>query len=279
MHDRASPGIEFDPRIPPSITTTTTTTTDTDTTMGGDGGTISSNRTYLRGAGKACHTADHPSNALKRAKLEEAELARLTMTTCAVSGAVLDISPVDKGGGSVGGIGIVACPHGRLYKRENALEALLRRSQGAGDDGKTSPLGNYIRGMKDLYPVRFHVVPTSNGEGGYIAACPITGSEIGNGNIASYLIVRAKSKDKKDKKKSGETDEVEKNPNVLSERALKEMGLDGLQAEYGPFEEKDMIRLAPPKAGGVFDEIRSKWEARIEMEALAKVSLAYSQVS
>jgi len=120
-----------------------------------------------------------------------------------------------------------------------------------------------------LYPVRFHVVPTSNGEGGYIAACPITGSEIGNGNIASYLIVRTKSKDKK---KNGDTDEVDKNPNVLSERAVKEMGMEGLQAEYGPFEDKDMIRLAPPTAGGVFDEIRSKWEARVEIEALAKVS-------
>ena len=195
--------------------------------MGGDGGTISSNRTYLRGAGKACHTADHPSNALKRAKLEDAERARLTMTTCAVSGAVLDISPAHGSGGSVGGVGVVACPYGRLYKRENALEALLRRSQGAGDDNKTAPLGTYIRGMKDLYPVRFHVVPTSNGEGGYIAACPITGSEIGNGNIASYLIVRTKSKDKK---KNGDTDEVDKNPNVLSERAVKEMGMEGLQA-------------------------------------------------
>eukprot|EP00571_Detonula_confervacea_P003751 CAMPEP_0172320064 /NCGR_PEP_ID=MMETSP1058-20130122/39532_1 /TAXON_ID=83371 /ORGANISM="Detonula confervacea, Strain CCMP 353" /LENGTH=62 /DNA_ID=CAMNT_0013035251 /DNA_START=292 /DNA_END=476 /DNA_ORIENTATION=+ len=61
--------------------------------MGGDGGTISSNRTYLRGAGKACHTADHPSNALKRSKVEDAANAQLVLSTCAVSGALLDLSP------------------------------------------------------------------------------------------------------------------------------------------------------------------------------------------
>ena len=41
--------------------------------MGGDGGTISSNRAYLRGAGKADHTADHKRFNASRTKEEEAE--------------------------------------------------------------------------------------------------------------------------------------------------------------------------------------------------------------
>ena len=101
-----------------------------------------------------------------------------------------------------------------------------------------------------------------------------TGSEIGSGNVPSFVIVRAKSKDKK---KTEEDDEVGRNPNVLSETAIKEMGIEGLQAEYGPFEERDMIRLAPPKTGGVFEEIQRKWEERMEEERLAKVSAVWQQ--
>ena len=243
--------------------------------MGGDGGTISSNRTYLRGTGKACHTADHPSNALKRSKIEDAERAQMVLSTCAVSQAQLHFSPAKKEGGGAGGEGsvskadIVACPYGKLYRHETVLEALLQRSQtGGGDDGKTSLLGSHIRGMKDLHPVRFHVVSS---DGKYVAACPITGSEIASGNVPCFLIVRTKSKDKK---QTDEEDEVARNPNVLSERAIKEMGVQGLQAEYGPFEEKDMIRLAPPaRTGGIFEEIQRKWEARMEEERITKVSL------
>jgi hypothetical protein len=243
--------------------------------MGGDGGTISSNRTYLRGAGKACHTADHPSNALKRSKLEDAERARLVLGTCAVSGAVLELSPARKNGGTVSGMDLVVCPYGKLYKREKVLEALLQRSQtGGGDDGKGA-LGSHIRGMKDLHPVRFHVTTSSsqgnnNGNASsdrYIAACPITGSEIGSGNVPSYVIVRTKDK----KRNTDEEDEVAKNPNVLSERAIKEMGVEGLQTEYGPFEENDMIRLAPPKTGGVFEEVQMRWLTRVEEERIAKL--------
>lgn len=185
-------------------------------------------------------------------------------------------------GSTVSGMDIVACPYGKLYKREKVLEALLYRSQTGGGEGgdNNNMLGTHIRGMKDLHPVRFHVTTTSqqgdNGTGSqtakYTPTCPITGSEIGSGNVPCYLIVRTKSKDKKNKKNDGDVDdEVEHNPNVLSERAIKEMGIQGLQSEYGPFEEEDMIRLAPPTAGGVFEEIQRKWESRMEDERAAKV--------
>lgn len=270
--------------------------------MGGDGGTISSNRTYLRGAGKACHTADHPSNALRRARLEDAERARSALGTCAASGTALDLSPARKNGGGGGGSGgetggsvvsaadIVACPYGKLYRRETVLEALLRRSQTGGGKGVDATPGWHVRGMKDLHPVRFHVVPSSSPEKGgttdnhgngngaatagngkrYVAACPITGSEIGSGNVPSFVIVRSKSKDGK-KNGGDENDEVSHNPNVLSERAIKEMGIRGLQAEYGPFEERDMIRLAPPETGGVFEKIQRGWDERMEEEQAAKL--------
>ena len=35
--------------------------------MGGDGGTVAANRAYLRGAGKADHTADRASSSSKQA--------------------------------------------------------------------------------------------------------------------------------------------------------------------------------------------------------------------
>jgi len=264
--------------------------------MGGDGGTISSNRTYLRGAGKACHTADHPSNAAKRAKLEDTEQARLILTTCAISGAVLDLTPSKRhGNNSCSSADIVVCPYGKLYMREEALEALLRRSQqinNGGDHGVADALGSHVRGMKDLHPVRFYVTTSAPSNGGnnnnnngngrgamarYTATCPITSGEIGSGNVPSFVIVRSKNPKSKDKKKGSpsndndETDGIEFSPNVISERAIKEMGIDGLQSEYGPFEERNMIRLAPPKAGGVFEEIQRMWEARVEEERVAKM--------
>lgn len=260
--------------------------------MGGDGGTISSNRTYLRGAGKACHTADHPSNAAKRAKLEDTDRARLILTTCAISGALLDLTPSKNKStngarvGSCSGADIVVCPYGKLYKREEALEALLRRSQQINNN---NTLGSHVRGMKDLHPVRFYVTAATASNGGnhnntngttkarYSATCPITSADIGSGNVPSFVIVRSskneKSKDKKnDSSTNDDTQEfVELGPNVISERAIKEMGIDSLQFEYGPFEEKNMIRLAPPKAGGVFEDIQQRWEARVEEERAVKM--------
>jgi hypothetical protein len=227
--------------------------------MGGDGGTISSNRAYLRGAGKADHTADHKRHNASRTKEEEAELARTILATCAISGETLDLTPNKDG---VSKTDIVACPFGRLYKRENALEALLMRSAGEGS-GESMERIVHIRGRKDLYPVRFNVVHDPKQKEGrqYIATCPITGSEIGGGMVPFFLVVRSSSA-------STDGGAV---PNVISERAIQEMGVEKLQDEYGPFEKKDLIRLAPSKS--LFEEIRKKWEEKIDAERLEKVRL------
>lgn len=273
--------------------------------MGGDGGTISSSRLYLRGAGKASHTADHPSHAHrlahKRSKADEAERCRVVLNSCAISGRAFDFSPGSNGAGSKhgnngsngdstkgdggggdqergGGVStadIVACPYGKLYLREAALEALLDRKASS-----SSSLGSHVRGMKDLHPVRFHVrrkdrvkgdstaaAASSTGTGiHYAPTCPITGADIGEGGTIAYVIVRNVPK-----KSGGDDDEVGRAPNVLGERAIEEMGVEELQSEYGPFDECDMIRLAPPEAEKVFENIRAKWEARMEEELLAKL--------
>ncbi len=260
--------------------------------MGGDGGTIGSTRAYLRGAGKACHTADHPSSARERSKKAVSDdgvgRAKLIFSTCAVSGGTLDFSP--RRAGAATADDLVACPYGKLYKREKILEALLRRARGIGGGGEddystdghaqiASTSISHIRGMKDLHAVRFHVTTITGGDGVinngknrtyYTPGCPITGSDIGSGKVPSYVIVRSTTKMKNTN--GVEDDEASCGPNVLSERAIKEMGVQGLQAEFGPFEEKDMILLAPPIAGGVFDEIKRKWEERVEFERVAKVS-------
>jgi len=235
--------------------------------MGGDGGTISSSRAYLRGAGKADHTADHKRHAVSRTKEDEAECARTTLTTCAVSGESLDLSPRnDRGDGAVSAADIVACPYGRLYKREKVLEALLMRSCGEGTAECLNRLV-HIRGRKDLHPVRFHVVEDlkkgKQQHRQYMATCPITGSEIGSGSIPAFLVVRSSPTS------SNGGDVVESMPNVISERVIEEMGIRKLQDEYGPFEKKDLIRLAP--SNSLFEEIRKRWEEQMEAERLEKV--------
>ena len=270
--------------------------------MGGDGGTKASNRRYMRGAGTADHTAD--SKRARSAELADAERERLrqTMSTCSVTGNPIDFRPAAAAAGvdrsAVNAADVVACPYGRLYGREAAVEALLRRVENGSSWGASASscedgageLGRHIRGLKDLHVARFHVIrrdATNLGGGGgggeygksdrYVAACPIIGVEL-VGSVPAYLIVRSK-RDKKNKGGRDEADgsgegegssDADEQPNVLSERAVREMGPSALQAEYGPFDEEDMIRLAPPNIGGVFESIKERLELRIEQERLAK---------
>ena len=227
--------------------------------MGGDGGTISSNRAYLRGAGKADHTADHKRFNAPRTKEEEAKLARTILCTCGVSGEALDLSSNKEG---VSKSDIVVCPYGRLYKRENLLEALLMRSSGELSKEKAERI-LHIRGRKDLHPVYFNIEGNQKQkETKFVSTCPITGSEIGGGLVPAVVVVRSSSE-------STSTDRGT-TANVISERAIHEMGIEKLQDEYGPFEKKDLIRLAPPHS--LFEDIRKNWEEKIESERLVKVS-------
>eukprot|EP00555_Chaetoceros_dichaeta_P008299 CAMPEP_0198254064 /NCGR_PEP_ID=MMETSP1447-20131203/4438_1 /TAXON_ID=420782 /ORGANISM="Chaetoceros dichaeta, Strain CCMP1751" /LENGTH=366 /DNA_ID=CAMNT_0043939979 /DNA_START=78 /DNA_END=1178 /DNA_ORIENTATION=+ len=273
--------------------------------MGGDGGVVATNRLYMRGAGSADHTADSSRASSKDVAEAEKERLQQTMRMCAITGTPFVFTPsndacvVAAGGdrerssGSsrpphVGGI--VACPYGRLYTREAAVHALVRRMEQHGScpqagEGDTTPeIGWHVRGLRDLHPVRFYVVDQSTDDAGagksgggggtddrvFFPACPIAGTDL-NGLHPTYLITHKKTKTKKKKKdKKGDNDQDSQDsegPNVLSEKALKEMGFDSLQEEYGTFQKDDLIRLAPP-VGPIFDEIREELTLRRDRESL-----------
>jgi hypothetical protein len=208
--------------------------------MGGDGGVVASNRKYMRGAGTADHTANSAKNATLDPALEREELVA-QMHTCAVSGQPLLLGSNDKKP-------IVVCPYGRLYYKEAAVEALLQRKQK--DDHRIS----HIRGLKDLHPVRFHFVES-------IPVCPITAVEL-NGQVAAYVLVPGRVGDGDGAGESSST------PNVVSERAFKQLGEQALVEEYGPMEQK--IRLIPPAV--VLKDIKEEWQAKVEAEKSKKKS-------
>mmetsp|Transcript_16714 Transcript_16714/g.23577 ORF Transcript_16714/g.23577 Transcript_16714/m.23577 type:complete len:326 (+) Transcript_16714:49-1026(+) len=234
--------------------------------MGGDGGVIASNRKYLRGAGTADHTADHKRSQQQRSGFAaEKEAAKECMTTCSVSGKKIDFA-------GDGTSGIVVCPFGRLYNREAALEALIRRKQqqdeqtANSDEDERYELGNHIRGMKDLYPAIFDTKKDSNGN--VLPVCPLTGVEL-NGQSPAFLLNNSSKKKKKNKRK--EIDDLEEQSsswNVVSERAIKEMGMKALQTELGPFNENDMVRLAPPSS--MLESIQQKLSEKREQEKSSK---------
>jgi len=268
--------------------------------MGGDGGVVATNRRYMRGAGSADHTAD--SNRASALDVAESERERLqqAIRNCAITGTPFDFTPpsddlvdgVKSSGSQVShhkkNGGIVVCPYGRLYTREAAVQALLRRMEQHGSQPKggersecmvTPEIGWHIRGLKDLYAVRFHVVEQSsngarvgNGSGKrvFLPACPIVGIDL-NGLQPTYVITNKKKKKKKRESKGGDTAGQEsEGPNVICEKALKEMGFESLQEEYGPFQKKDLIRLAPP-SGKIFGEIQNALTLQRNME-LSKTS-------
>jgi hypothetical protein len=199
--------------------------------MGGDGGVIASNRKYMRGAGSADHTAD-----ARRDKNQEKVSMLERMRTCHLTKAPLSFRQ-----------SIVACDYGRLYSKEAAVEALLRRKQSEKDE-----LGSHIRGLKDFHPVRFHL--TTDTAGNDVPSCPVTGVEL-NGNHPAFLIHN--------------NNNVEQ-PNVISERAVKEIGMEVLQADYGPFDNENMIRLAPPES--MMEEIRGTVSKKLKVEKTTKKS-------
>ena len=198
--------------------------------MGGDGGVVATNRKYMRGAGKAGHTADHASHQYK-SKSELLASSLEIMTNCALTKLPLwKIPPSDSESqdnkqlmGSSSAT-IVACPYGRLYHKEAAIQALLRRKQQI-DNGNSSELGDHIRGLKDMYDVRAYV--STKSDSGPTMICPVTDKAL-NGSIPAILLVPG----------NPET------ANVLSEGAIQQLGgMDALETEYGPI--KRQVRLAP----------------------------------
>lgn len=181
--------------------------------MGGDGGVVATNRKYMRGAGSACHTADNKRGGSASAIAEaERELVLETMKTCSITRNAFHFNNANVGTNNSNNDDmniqqeqIVACPYGKLYGKEAAVKALLKRLEDgkSGDDNnrRNVDLGRHIRGLKDLKPVRFFLGDSSSNSRNTEPICPITSIEL-NGIQPIYLIVKKKiKKKKKDKQK------------------------------------------------------------------------------
>jgi hypothetical protein len=117
---------------------------------------------------------------------------------------------------------IVACELGHLFNKESILNALLEKSM--------NPVFSHIRGLKDVKTLiftpnpKYSVANEHDGEYPSKFVCPITGMEF-NG-IVPFVVLWT----------SGV---------VLSDKAIREIGVDGLQSDYGPFLSEDIVRLIP----------------------------------
>lgn len=117
---------------------------------------------------------------------------------------------------------IVACELGNLYNKEGIVQALLDRT--------VNPSFSHIRGLKDLKELIFAPNSEYDPAGEVEAnnqsmfACPVT-LTVFNGQHPFIFLWSTGY--------------------VLSEKAMREIGHEQLQAEYGPFDPEDSIRLLP----------------------------------
>lgn len=109
-----------------------------------------------------------------------------------------------------------------MYNTEAVITALLE---------KNIPTAlSHVRGMKDLKKLKlfsnqnYSAVKEVDGEQPARYSCPITKMEF-NGNHPFVAIWTTGY--------------------VISEKAIKELGIDALQEEYGPFSSDDVVRLIP----------------------------------
>lgn len=117
---------------------------------------------------------------------------------------------------------IVACEMGNLYNKEAILLAFL--------DKTLNPLYAHIRGMKDIKTMKFTANPAYSlfkdleGDSCSKYLCPVTNIEF-NGIYPFYVIWTTGL--------------------VISEKAVKVIGIDGLQQDYGSFVQEDLVRIIP----------------------------------
>jgi Rtf2 RING-finger len=234
--------------------------------MGGDGGTKAVQRAYLRGAGAASTTGDgrrllssssSNSTTITRCdpQVQQQEALR-AMRYCYISDQPLQFetdTPTITAAASSSSI--VTCRLGRLYNKVAVIEALLERKQrlrssastqpGGMDDVKEGRLGGHIRGLKDIYDVRFHTVAntatstatatatsTATATTGQIPHCPITGREL-NGMVTAYALCIP----------GNNLPRNNNSCNVVSEYAIQQLTEAAIMTEYGATMK---IRLLPP---------------------------------
>ncbi|CAM9132374.1 unnamed protein product [Scytosiphon promiscuus] len=199
--------------------------------MGGDGGVIAAKREYMQ----SCGDVFGMKGGMVKTALNRAETAELRTKVCAISNERLR-EPV------------AACQLGYLYNKDVLISGLLNRD--------LNPAFNHIRGLKDIVECKLTPNPSFGKEDRALDGpeparymCPVTLQEM-NGSHAFVVLMSTGW--------------------VMAEKATKEVGIEGLQEEYGPFTEDDVVRLAPT------DEEREVMKrqliARREQARLAKKS-------
>lgn len=179
--------------------------------MGGDGGVVATNRRYMRGAGTADHTGDSTTGASASAadvKANQEQEALDILTTCALTKNKL--RPCDT---------VVACRYGRLYLKEAAVQALLKRKMGEATPFEEEAL-RHVKKMSELFAARGHYQ-------GNTLTCPVTAKALTGRVPPAILLVPG----------NGE------NPNIVSEFADKQLSSKDMEVEYGPIDRR--IHLAP----------------------------------
>lgn len=113
---------------------------------------------------------------------------------------------------------IVACELGYLFNKDDLLQALLHKH--------LNEAFAHIRGLKDIRTLNFFKNPDYNPSdpSSHRYCCPITMMEFSGHHPFVFIW------------SSGA---------VLSEKGFKEIGVEGLQSEYGPFVAEDVIHLIP----------------------------------
>lgn len=117
---------------------------------------------------------------------------------------------------------IMACEMGNLYSKEAMLMAFI--------DKTLNPLYSHVRGMKDIKTLKltpnpaYSAIDDTSGDMKPRYVCPVTSMEF-NG-IHPFVVIWSTGF-------------------VLSEKAIREIGIDGLQQDFGPFAADDIVHLIP----------------------------------
>lgn len=137
---------------------------------------------------------------------------------------------------------IMACEMGNLYSKEAMLMAFI--------DKTLNPLYSHVRGMKDIKTLKLTPNPaytTTDDTTGNIVpryVCPVTSMEF-NG-IHPFVAIWSTGF-------------------VLSEKAIREIGIEGLQQDFGPFVTEDVVHLIPSE-----EDVEAR---RVEMDLRRENSL------
>jgi len=195
--------------------------------MGGDGGVIATQRAFARGVGK------------NEDRSREAKNVHLDQTSRAANCALTN-EPLKEP--------IVICELGHLYNKEAILGCLLE---------KTLPEDlHHIRGLKDLKTLTFARIVSSS-------SCSSSASSSAAASHSNAKFVCPVTKDEFNGLQPFVA--VWSTGYVLSEKAIREVGLEGLQEEYGPFTTDDLIKINPLE--GDMDTIRAQMHRRRELRA------------